>query len=131
MFACRPRRLPLLIAGWETVDSFGFQYQYLSTVTDGSGMTQPVFVLRAPAYGHREHDNGLVQPVMFGDDASVRGSLLRFAEWKRGLHEFIAYRRSVGSESAQAQGGAADANARMSASRGLWTMFPGDNAMTR
>ena len=87
-------------------------------------MSQPVFVLRAPAYGHREHDNGLVQPVMFSADASVRGSLVKFADWKRGLHEFIAYRRS-------SQGGAADADARVSTSNGLWTMFPGDNAMTR
>ena len=66
------RRLPLLTAGWECVDTFGLlQQDYVLPTTMVYSVHQPVFVLRAPSVARLPADVAQVRASLSASVLSV------------------------------------------------------------
>jgi hypothetical protein len=147
---CSPRRLVLLTAGWEPVDSFGFLFDPdMSAIVAGYFHNQPVFVLRAPrtaaagsacgSHPAPEPESAATPRTCDASRASDASVPLSDAErsWAAAASEYLKL-RSSNTVTANVLRPANDALHRMSGVAGTdselrddWVLFPGDSLASR
>jgi hypothetical protein len=109
------RRLPLLINGWEAVDSFGFLYTDLFKRLPGLMTNQPILVLRAPVFERYDAGGGIVADALNTEAAK---QLDTFQSWSSAIRNLVQNPAKSGED-------------RVSMSGDDWIMFPGDVLSTR